>query len=66
MFARLAPLKRRSARGSATLEYPKPARCKVSEHGENVNSEIKVVFIKIGENAGFIETTVDFPECEAG
>jgi hypothetical protein len=119
MFARLAPLKRRGARGSATLEYaaaialvailvggtaisarasapayveivrdaickvataigmggpcaggtdpntpptdppfdPKPSRCKVSEHGEKVNSEIKIVFIKIGENAGFIETT---------
>jgi hypothetical protein len=36
---------------------PKPARCKVSEHGEKVNAEVKIVFIKIGENAGFIETT---------
>jgi hypothetical protein len=36
---------------------PKPARCKVTEHGEKVNSEIKIAFIKIGENAGFIETT---------
>jgi hypothetical protein len=121
MFARLARLTRRGARGSATLEYsaafalvailvggtsagaqasapsygeivrdaickvatavklggscagggpteentpptdppfdPKPSRCKVSEHGEKVNSEIKIAFIKIGENAGFIETT---------
>jgi hypothetical protein len=120
MFARLARLTRRGARGSATLEYaaafalvailvggtsagaqgnapvlggilreaickvataagmagscaggptdpntqptnppfnPKPAKCKVSEHGEKVNSEIKIAFIKIGENAGFIETT---------
>src|SRR5215210_7383761 len=36
---------------------PKPARCKVSEHGEKVNAEVKIIFIKIGENAGFIETT---------
>jgi hypothetical protein len=36
---------------------PKPTRCKVTEHGEKVNSEIKIAFIKIGENAGFIETT---------
>jgi uncharacterized protein YndB with AHSA1/START domain len=122
MFARLARLTRRGARGSATLEYaaafalvallvggttisaraslpaygdivtdaickvaaavgmggscsggtdptdpstpptdpsfdPKPTRCKVTEHGEKVNSEIKIAFIKIGENAGFIETT---------
>jgi hypothetical protein len=121
MFARLARLTRRGARGSATLEYaaafalvamlvggttvsaraslpaygdivtdaickvaaavgmggscsgtdptdpntpptdpsfdPKPTRCKVTEHGEKVNSEVKIAFIKIGENAGFIETT---------
>jgi uncharacterized protein YndB with AHSA1/START domain len=36
---------------------PKPAKCKVTEHGEKVNSEVKIAFIKIGENAGFIETT---------
>jgi hypothetical protein len=36
---------------------PKPTRCKVTEHGEKVNSEVKIAFIKIGENAGFIETT---------
>jgi hypothetical protein len=36
---------------------PKPTKCKVTEHGEQVNSEIKIAFIKFGENAGFIETT---------
>ena len=36
---------------------PKPTKCKITEHGEKVNSEIKIAFIKIGENAGFIETT---------
>lgn len=36
---------------------PKPTRCKVTEHGEKVNSEIKIAFIKFGENAGFVETT---------
>ena len=36
---------------------PKPKKCKVSEHGEEVNSEIKIAFIKFGENAGFIERT---------
>ena len=36
---------------------PKPDKCKVTEHGEKVNSEIKIAFIKFGENAGFIETT---------
>src|SRR5829696_5065177 len=36
---------------------PKPKKCKITEHSEKVNSEIKIAFIKIGENAGFIETT---------
>ncbi|SEP70175.1 hypothetical protein [Microlunatus flavus] len=36
---------------------PKPAKCKVGEHGEKVNSEIKIAFVKLGENAGFVETT---------
>ena len=36
---------------------PKPEKCKVTEHGEKVNSEIKIAFVKFGENAGFIETT---------
>ena len=36
---------------------PKPTKCKITEHGEKVNSEIKIAFIKFGENAGFIETT---------
>lgn len=36
---------------------PKPKRCKVTEHSEKVNSEIKIAFIKLGENAGFVETT---------
>jgi hypothetical protein len=36
---------------------PKPPKCKMNEHGEKVNSEIKIAFIKIGENAGFVETT---------
>ena len=36
---------------------PKPTRCKITEHGEKVNSEIKIAFIKFGENAGFLETT---------
>ena len=36
---------------------PKPKKCKVFEHGEQVNAEVKIAFIKIGENAGFIERT---------
>lgn len=36
---------------------PKPKKCKITEHSEKVNSEIKIAFIKIGENAGFVETT---------
>lgn len=36
---------------------PKPPRCKVNETTEKVNAEIKVAFIKFGENAGFVETT---------
>ncbi|MFC7624042.1 hypothetical protein [Microlunatus sp. GCM10028923] len=36
---------------------PKPERCTVTRKSEKVNSEIKIAFIKIGENAGFIETT---------
>lgn len=35
---------------------PKPKRCTVRKRTEKVNSEIKIAFIKIGENAGFIET----------
>ncbi|MEW3744822.1 hypothetical protein QOZ75_29540, partial [Pseudomonas aeruginosa] len=35
---------------------PKPAKCKITEHSEKVNSEIKIAFVKIGENAGFVET----------
>ncbi|QDP96610.1 hypothetical protein FOE78_12435 [Microlunatus elymi] len=36
---------------------PKPKKCRISDHSEQVNSEIKIAFIKIGNNAGFIETT---------
>ncbi|HEY0238814.1 MAG TPA: hypothetical protein VGC37_09220 [Friedmanniella sp.] len=36
---------------------PKPARCKVGEHGEKVSAEIKIAFISLGQNAGFVETT---------
>lgn len=36
---------------------PKPERCTVTRRSEKVNSEIKIAFIKIGDNAGFIETT---------
>lgn len=36
---------------------PKPPKCKLGEHTEKVNAEIKIAFIKIGENAGFVETT---------
>ena len=36
---------------------PKPPKCKITEHSEKVNSEIKIAFVKIGENAGFVETT---------
>jgi hypothetical protein len=36
---------------------PKPKKCKITEHSEKVNSEIKIAFIKIGENAGFVQTT---------
>jgi hypothetical protein len=36
---------------------PKPKKCKITEHSEKVNSEIKIAFIKFGENAGFIETS---------
>ena len=36
---------------------PKPTRCKVGEHSEKVNSEIKIGFFKFGENAGFVTTT---------
>ena len=36
---------------------PKPKKCKISERSEQVSSEVKIAFIKIGENAGFIETT---------
>lgn len=35
---------------------PKPTKCKISTHSEEVNSEIKIAFIKIGDNAGFVET----------
>lgn len=36
---------------------PKPPKCKVGEHGEKVSSEVKIAFVKLGENAGFVETT---------
>jgi hypothetical protein len=36
---------------------PKPKKCKVSEYSEQVNAEVKIAFIKIGDNAGFIERT---------
>ena len=36
---------------------PKPKKCKISERSEKVNSEVKIAFIRFGENAGFIETT---------
>jgi len=36
---------------------PKPTKCKISERSEKVSSEIKIAFIKFGENAGFVQTT---------
>lgn len=36
---------------------PKPDRCTVTKRTEKVSSVIKIAFIEIGENAGFIETT---------
>lgn len=36
---------------------PKPAKCKLGESSEKVNSEFKIGFIKIGNNAGFVVTT---------
>ena len=36
---------------------PKPTKCKITERAEKVNSEIKIAFIKFGENAGFIQAT---------
>ena len=36
---------------------PKPPRCKMGEHGEKVSSEFKIAFVKIGQNAGFVQTT---------
>jgi hypothetical protein len=36
---------------------PKPKKCKTAEHSEKVNSEIQIAFLKIGENAGFLQTT---------
>lgn len=36
---------------------PKPVKCKITEHGEKVNSEVKIAFVTFGENAGFVETT---------
>lgn len=35
---------------------PKPPQCKISEHNQQVNSEVKIWFIKIGDNAGLVET----------
>lgn len=35
---------------------PKPAKCKIGEHGDKVTSEITIGFFKFGQNAGFIET----------
>ncbi|MBO0810947.1 MAG: hypothetical protein J2P23_02755 [Microlunatus sp.] len=35
---------------------PKPPQCKISSHSQEVNSEVKIWFIKIGDNAGFLET----------
>jgi hypothetical protein len=44
--------------GSSDPDFdPKPAKCKVGEHGEKVTSEVKIAFVKLGENAGFVETT---------
>jgi hypothetical protein len=36
---------------------PKPKKRKTAEHSEKVNSEIQIAFIKIGENAGLLQTT---------
>ncbi len=36
---------------------PKPTKCKISERSEKVNSEVKIAFIKFGENAGFVQAT---------
>ena len=36
---------------------PKPTKCKISERSEKVNSEVKIAFIKFGENAGFVQVT---------
>lgn len=36
---------------------PKPDKCKITERAEQVNAVVKIAFIELGENAGFIETT---------
>jgi hypothetical protein len=36
---------------------PKPTKCKITETSEKVNAEIKIAFVKFGNNAGFVETT---------
>lgn len=36
---------------------PKPTKCKISERSEKVSSEVKIAFIKFGENAGFVQVT---------
>jgi hypothetical protein len=36
---------------------PKPKKCKITEHSEKVSAEVKILFIKVGDNAGFVETT---------
>jgi len=35
---------------------PKPAKCKLGEHGDKVTSEVTIGFFKFGSNAGFVET----------
>ncbi|WP_152361743.1 hypothetical protein [Microlunatus speluncae] len=42
--------------GQPTFD-PKPDRCTVTKRTEKVSSVIKIAFIEIGDNAGFIETT---------
>ena len=35
---------------------PEPAKCKVGEHGEKLSAEVTFLVLKVGENAGLLET----------
>src|SRR5918994_822191 len=58
MFARFHRLARQGNRGAATLEYAAAlALVAILVGGTSVSARVKIAFIKIGENAGFIERT---------